>query len=170
MKMLERLRIGALLASAFTCASAHGDEPLRNWFNDPYFQVRAGIASCPAPRGPFGTEAEMRQETHHRSERGTRCWLEKRCSKPSSYLYDAEIAAAVRSRFESTGILRGASLWVTVQHRSVWVEGCVAPGYSSATLEKMLRGVPDVEALIVNVSRKPGARSPYRTLGPDRRP
>jgi hypothetical protein len=158
--------LAALLASTLTLAAARGEEPLRNWFDDPYFQVRSGMASCPAPRGPYGTEAEMQRETHHRLERGTRCWLEKRCSRPSSYLYDADIAAAVRSRFESTALLRGASLWVTVQHRAVWVEGCVPRGYASGTVEKLLRGVPDVESLIVNVRRDPGAKPPYRTLAP----
>ena len=36
-------------------------------------------------------------ETHYCSERGYRCYLEKQCSKPSSYMYDADIAAAVRA-------------------------------------------------------------------------
>ena len=62
-----------LLLSA---CDVQADEIVRNWFNDPFFQVRAGIASCPMPPGPYVTEEQRLKETHYRSERGTRCWLE----------------------------------------------------------------------------------------------
>jgi hypothetical protein len=156
----------AIVAAALAlvpCAAA-ADEALRNWFHDPYFQVRSAIPGCPEPRGPFGTEADMRQETHYRSERGTRCWLEKKCSKPNSYLYDPGIADAVRSRFESARGFRDASLWVTVQRRWVWVEGCVASARERQELEKFMRGIPDVELVVVNVSHGRGAEPPYRTM------
>ena len=119
---------GVSLATAAPSASAPaGAEPLRNWFNDPYFQVRSGMRRCPTPKGPMSTEAEMRSESHSRTERGTSCWLAKKCSKQNSYLYDPDIAAAVRARFDASTALRDASLWVTVQRRIVCVEGCVAP-------------------------------------------
>jgi BON domain len=149
--------------------ASQSEEVVRNGFKDPYFQVRSGIARCPAPLGPYITEESMRNEAHVRTERGTRCWVEKKCTKPNSYLYDPEIAQAVRSRFESTRALGKASLWVTIQRRVVWVEGCVPPGYAKGTLEKLLKGVPDVEQLIVTVTRDPGARPGYRTLGPGQR-
>lgn len=139
-------------------------EDLRNWFGDPYFQVRSAIAACPAPRGPFETEGEMRQETHYRSERGTRCWLEKKCAKPNSYMYDADIATAVRARFASTRKFKDASLWVTAQRRWLWVEGCVRSARERRELEKFVRGIPDVELVIVNVSDRKGAEPPYRTM------
>jgi len=150
-------------------AASSGEEVLRNWFNDPYFQVRDGVPTCPVPLGPFSTEAEMRYEGHHRAERGTRCWLAKQCSKPNSYLYDPEIATAVRLRFESTKVLRDANLWVTIQGRVVRIEGCVPSTYSDGTLERLLRTVPDVERVIVTVIRKHGAKPPYRTLAPGQR-
>ncbi len=111
----------------------------------------------------------MLKETHYRSERGTRCWLEKKCSKPSSYLYDADIATAVRSRFETSPGLRDASLWVTVQRRFVWIEGCVASSDGQRRIEALMRDVPDVERVIVFVSRGPAARPPYRTPGSGQR-
>jgi hypothetical protein len=144
------------LASAALCG-----EPLRNWFNDPYFQVRSGIAGCPLPLGPFTTESDMKKQTHYRAERGTTCWLAKKCDKPNSYLYDPEIAAAAKARFEASRALRDASLWVTVQRRWVQVDGCVPSAYAPGALEKLLADIPDVEHVIVNV-RKPGAKLPYR--------
>jgi hypothetical protein len=147
-----------------TASAPAGPEPLRNWFNDPYFQVRSGMRRCPTPKGPMGTEAEMRSESHSRTERGTSCWLAKKCSKQNSYLYDPDIAAAVRARFEASAALQDASLWVTVQRRIVWVEGCVAPGYAEGSLEHLLQGVADVELLVVNVTKTPRAKAPYRTL------
>jgi hypothetical protein len=149
--------------------SAQLTSVLRNWFNDPFFRVRAGIASCPVPLGPFENEEQMLKETHYRSERGTRCWLEKKCSKPSSYMYDADIAAAVRSRFEASQKFNDASLWVTAQRRFVWVEGCVSTSRAQRELEQLLAGVPNVERLIVNVSAKRGALPPYRAWGPGQR-
>ena len=146
------------------CAAQGGDEIVRNWFKDPYFQVRSAIARCAVPLGPFATEEQMLKETHYRSERGTRCWLEKKCTKPSSYLYDADIATAVRSRFDASRGLRDASLWVTVQRRFVWIEGCVRSGRDEREIEELLRDVPDMDRLIVFVSHVPAAAPPYRTL------
>ena len=144
-------------------ASAGADEALRNWFNDPFFQVRGGIAECPVPLGPLTTESQMRAESHYRAERGTSCWLEKKCSKPNAYLYDAGIAAAVRERFAASTVLQDASLWITVQRRFVFVEGCVAAASLDGAVEALLRDLPDVERVLVNVTRDPRARPPYRT-------
>lgn len=152
------------LGLALSPLAGDAKESLRNWFDDPYFRVRSGIAGCAVPRGPFATEEEMRHETHYRSERGFRCWHEKKCSKPSSYLYDADIAAAVRLRFAADKRFRDASLWVTVQRRWVWVEGCVASKREQAQLERLIRAIPDVELVIVNVSRGRGSPPPYRTM------
>jgi hypothetical protein len=141
-------------------------EPLRNWFRDPYFAVRAAVPECPVPRGPLGTEADMRRETHSRAERGTSCWLAGRCEKPNAYLYDAALATAVRERFAASDALRDASLWVTVQRRIVWVEGCVSPATDDRTVENVLDGLNDAERVIVVVTRDLHARPPYAALGP----
>src|SRR6185436_12093857 len=136
--------------AVFACAGAFADdEPVRNWFDDPFFAVRQRVADCPEPLGPRTTESEMKKQTHYRSERGTRCWLEGKCRLPSSYLYDPAIADGVRSAFASSRASRAsraygdASLWVTVQRRIVWVEGCVAPSYRYGDIERLLRRVPD---------------------------
>lgn len=144
--------------------AARGEEVLRNWFGDPYFQVRSGTANCPVPLGPYLTERQMVMESHPRAERGTRCWLEKKCAKPSAYLYDPGIAQAVRSRFESTDKFREASLWVTVQRRFVWIEGCVRSRRTQADLEKLVRDIPDVEQVIVHVSQGVPATPAYRAF------
>jgi hypothetical protein len=158
-----RAAIVAMLCALAPPASG-ATEALRNWFDDPYFQVRGAIAGCPVPRGPFATEEQMRHETHYRSERGLRCFLEGKCSKPSSYLYDRDIAAAVRARFEADARFRDASLWVTVQRRWVWVEGCVRSRREQRELERLVRTIADVELVIVNVSDRRGATPPYRTM------
>ena len=139
------------------------DESLRNWFDDPFFQVRNGVPRCAPPLGPFSDEAEIRNQSHSRSERGTRCWLAGQCRLPNSYLYDADIAIAVRQRFDTNNALRDASLWVTVQRRIVWIEGCVARSYRTGFLERVVRAVPDVELVVINVHRGGGAPLPYRT-------
>jgi hypothetical protein len=163
---VKRLALAALLAAA---APALGEEVVRNWFKDPFFQVRNGIPNCPTPLGPYVTEAQRLHETHYRSERGLRCYLEKKCSKPSSYMYDADIAAAVRARFEASTALRDATLWVTAQRRFVWVEGCVASKNGQKRIEALLEDVPDVERLIVFVWSGRSGTPPYRTLKPGQR-
>jgi hypothetical protein len=155
----------ALFPFAHLAAGADADadgKELRNWFDDPFFVVRSAVAGCPLPLGPLTTGDEMRTQTHNRSERGTRCWQEGRCSRPNSFLYDNDIAAAVRARFAQSKDYRDTSLWVTVQRRIVWVEGCVKPTYRSGQLEQMIRSVTDVELVIVNVRKREGDPVPYR--------
>jgi hypothetical protein len=158
------LPVSALALIATAHAGAQGEETVRNWFGDPYFQVRSGTANCPVPLGPYLTEGQMVMDSHPRAERGTRCWLEKKCAKPSAYLYDPGIAQAVRARFESTNKFREASLWVTVQRRFVWIEGCVRSKRTQTELEQLVRDVPDVDQVIVNVSQGVPATPAYRAF------
>jgi hypothetical protein len=154
------------LALALTAPAVHaaGEADLRNWFDDPFFQVRSGVADCPTPLGPLTTGEEMQTQTHNRSERGTRCWQEGRCTRPNSFLYDKDIADGVRRRFASTKAYRDASLWVTVQRRIVWIEGCVAARYRAGSLDRLAARVPDVELVVVNVRKGPKSAVPYRRL------
>lgn len=163
---MKHLALAAILLAA---TPALGDEVVRNWFNDPFFQVRSAIPDCPMPLGPYVTEEQRLHETHYRSERGLRCYLEKKCTKSSSYMYDADIAAAVRARFESSTSLRDASLWVTAQRRFVWIEGCVAAKDGQRQIEALLKDVPDVERLIVFVWSGRAGTAPYRVLQPGQR-
>ena len=166
---MQPAHVASFTVMALAMSGAGAEEIVRNWFDDPFFPVRSAIADCPMPLGPYVNEEQRMRETHYRLERGLRCYLEKKCSKPSSYMYDADIASAVRARFEQSPRLRDASLWITVQRRFVWVEGCVRSPRGQREIEAALRGVPDVEKVIVFVSADPRAPPPYRTLGAGQR-
>src|SRR5512138_2316538 len=127
---------------------AAGADELKNWFGDPYFNVHAAVPGCPMPRGPLMTEDEMRRSAHARAERGTRCWQEGACAKANAYLYDAAIAEEVKRRFAASAEPKAASLWVTVQRRFVYVEGCAERGDAAKRIQALLRGVPDVERVV----------------------
>ena len=51
------LRLMATAVVAASSCSAAAQE-LRNWFDDPFFQLTAAVAACPEPAGPRSTEAE----------------------------------------------------------------------------------------------------------------
>ncbi|AIY39270.1 hypothetical protein LT85_0110 [Collimonas arenae] len=156
----------ALLATLALTSSAWA-ETMKNWFNDPFIQVRNAVPDCPLPLGPLVSEEEARKESHWRTERGTSCWLAGQCSKPNSYLYDAPIAHAVQAHFSNDPAFARSSLWLTFQRRFVWVEGCSAdPAINAAALEAFIRVETDVERVIVNV-RMPGqGKAPYPLAHP----
>jgi hypothetical protein len=144
-------------------AAAEDSPQLRNWFGDPFFQLTREIASCPEPLGPLMSEAEALRYSHHRAERGTRCYQEKRCRLPSSYDYDREIAASIQRDFaQKRLVLPRSTLWILVQGRRVWVQGCVAPGYHSGSLSAKLKAMPDVELVMEEVRVGASATIPYK--------
>ena len=131
---------------------AASDAPLKNWFNDPFIQVRSAVPACPLPLGPMTTEDEARKASHWRVERGTSCWLAGQCSKPNSYAYDKGIGKSVAAHFAADPAFARSSLWITVQRRFVWVEGCIDdPSITVGALEAFVRAEPDVERVIVNL-------------------
>jgi hypothetical protein len=136
----------------------------KNWYNDPFFALSNAVSACPLPLGPLMTKAEADDDAHYRVERGTTCWLAHKCSKPNSYLYDADIAAAVRQHFQGDALLAGTSLWITVQRRFVYAEGCVPAGFDRDALLHRLEAIPDVEQVFVHVTADPRSAPPYRTL------
>jgi len=158
---LARLLIIAMQA---TCACAQDDpaKQLRNWFDDPFFQVSEQVAGCAEPRGPRLTKSEMEREAHARTERGTRCYLEGKCAKANAYQYDAAIASELRRRLIGAPVLRGTTVWVTVERRWVWLQGCVSSGAQARKLEAAARGVPDVERVFLEVGSRD--KPPYATL------
>ena len=146
------------------CAAAEGDSVVRkNWFNDPFFQVRTGVPRCQVPRGPLLTEAEMKSESHSRVERGTSCWMAGKCAQHNAYLYDAALAKTVQARFERSEAFKDASLWITIKRRFVWIEGCVAARADKERLEAFIQSTPDVERVIVDVTTDVTAKPPYPT-------
>jgi len=158
-------RIGLLGALSLAAAALAQSPPLRsNAFGDPFFQVSARVAHCPVPAGPFVTEAERREQAHGRAERGTTCWLVGRCERPNSYAYDKDIAHAVQAVFQAKNPAPRSSLWVTVQRRVVYIEGCVSDARAASKIEALVMTVPDVERAIAIVTTQPRARPPYKLL------
>ena len=158
-----RPRSIALLAAlplAAVLAHAHAGVERRNWFDDPFVQATHGLPGCPIPDPPLLTEAEMQHETHWRAERGTSCYRSGRCRLPNAYLYDKEIVAA--------GTFDDTSVWVEGQRRWVWLKGCVSTPEQAAELERMVRLIDDVEAVIPQliVGTKMPAGAPVYRLPP----
>src|SRR5450631_1130432 len=147
--MLRPLLLLALAGSV--PGGAQPGSERRNWFNDPFFQITAALPDCPVPAGPRVTEAERRVQAHHRAEKGTTCWLAGQCERPNAYAYDADIAAAIRSALSTAQPFGGSTLWVTVQGRVVYVEGCVLEQRMEADLEGFARAIPGVQQAIAIV-------------------
>lgn len=156
---------------------------MENRFNDPFFQFTFAVADCPEPLGPRTTLAEQRVQAHFRAERGTSCWLVKTCDRRNAYLYDADIATALKEAVKPTQLythspLVNSSLWATVQGRTLTVEGCVAgdvpTGFDHAfitrNLDVLLRSIPYVQQAVVRIRTGEQARAgmgvPYPTQPP----
>ena len=150
------------LLIALLLAGASADDLPLNRFNDPFEALSSDIAGCPEPLGPRTTAAEARAQAHHRAERGTSCWLQGECSEPNAYRYDAGIAAALRGVLSGAAALHPSSLWLTVQGRVVYLDGCVESAAQAAALQALARGVPNVQQAVAIMRIGPGARPPYR--------
>lgn len=161
---MHRKILAALACGVVMTAHAIEDTELKNWFNDPYFQISAGMPACPVPLGPLLTKAQMTGEAHSRVERGTSCWMEGKCKQPNAYLYDAGIAQAIRERLGGNPAFESDSLWITVKRRFVWVEGCMTDPAKASGIEAMLQAIPNVERVFVNVMHGQEAHAPYRTV------
>jgi hypothetical protein len=162
------LTMAALTAARFAGA-APADEPRVNHGNDPFFQVSSAIPACPTPLGPLQTEQEWLADSHYRIERGNSCWWEGRCRLSNSYLYDKEIQEAAKRRLAniepSTHWRQNTTLWLMLQRRFIYVEGCVAPNFDKQTFLSELRKTADVERVIDETTDAPASAAlPYRTL------
>jgi hypothetical protein len=162
----------AVLGVIATAASVHATEPLANHYNDPFRQVSSAIAACPTPRGPLMTLAEANAEAHQRIERGTTCFQAGKCKTPNAYQYDPQIAKhaaiALERALQSSPELRRSSVWITVQRRFIFVQGCVSNARHVKRLENVLRALPDVQYVSADMAIIRGdkipARLPYPTL------
>lgn len=147
-----------------------------NHGNDPFFQVSQAVGGCPVPLGPLETEAQWLREGHWRIERGNSCWWEGRCRLSNGYLYDKEIEEAVRRRLNNiepaTHWREQTSLWLVLQRRFIYVQGCVDAGFDKARFIAELTKTADVERVIDQTTSNPSsAPVPYRTAAePDREP
>jgi hypothetical protein len=142
------LALAAGIAQAQAGAAASAPAERRNWFDDPFIAATHGLPGCPVPDPPLLTEPEMQHETHWRAERGTSCYRSGRCRLPNAYLYDKEIAPRVVKAIDAAGTYDNTSVWVEGQRRWVWLKGCVSTPEQAAELERMVRLIDDVEAVI----------------------
>ena len=133
----------------------------QNWYHDPFFQISDAISDCPKPAGPFVTESERLTNAHHRAERGTSCWLAGKCDRPSSYDYDQDIAKAFKEALSKDYSFKDSTLWVTVQGRVVFIEGCVREKSMSAKLEHFASRLPYVDIAVAHVRSNPTDEPPY---------
>lgn len=160
----KRLILVALTLSCGATFAQHErpNDELSNWFGDPFFQISDGISTCPEPRGPRMTQAEKRQEAHYRVERGTSCWLAKKCEHSNAYMYDQEIASSTRLAL-AKAVRSNSSVWVTIKRRWVFLEGCVRTATDAAALKRAATLVPDVESVVSTLSVA-GEKPRYQTL------
>jgi hypothetical protein len=159
---------GAFVLSVFIAsryALAEGERLNRG--NDPFFQVSQAVPDCPVPLGPLETEEEWLGESHYRIERGNSCWWEGRCRLSNGYLYDEEIAESVKRRLanieRATHWKSSTTLWLMLQRRFIYVQGCVAPGFAKQAFLAELAKTADVERVIDETTSDPAAPPPYRT-------
>jgi hypothetical protein len=156
--------VSAATSAATSAAQAMPAPERKNWFNDPFFELSHAISDCPVPLGPLMTRAQMEDDAHYRVERGTTCWLAHKCTKPNSYMYDQPIADAIRAHFADSRQFGGTSLWITVQRRFVYAEGCAPASFDLQALRRQLEAIPDVEQVFIRVGTAGHAPVPYRTL------
>jgi len=94
------------------------------------------------------TRAEMETQSHARAERGTRCYQSGRCRLPNSYLYDKEIIPRVKQAILYDGRFADSIISIEGQRRWVTLKGCVRTRADAIALERLARGIDDVEAVI----------------------
>lgn len=119
MRMNTIALVFAGLVTASLPAQAETPPDKKNWFGDPFFQLAAGLPACPVPEGPMLTYDEQRVEAHWRA--GAR---------------HQSLAAPVAAALRAVPGAGTSSVWVTIQRRWVFLEGCVSspePGAATGT-------------------------------------
>lgn len=159
--MREYLPLFLLFVFLFVPGRALTNSDLQNWFHDPFFQISNAIPDCPMPAGPFIDAKQRQAAAHHRSERGTTCWLEGKCNRPSSYDYDQDIANAFKDALLVSNPFEESTLWVTVQGRVVFIEGCATEKSITTELETFAMALPYVQVAVAKIRFDPSEESPY---------
>ncbi|SAK54463.1 hypothetical protein AWB80_01987 [Caballeronia pedi] len=149
----------ALAILAASSLASRADDTRENRGNDPFLHVSSAIADCAAPPGPFETAQEWLDEAHYRIERGNSCWIAGRCRLANSYDYDKEIAESVTRRLNSLNASlqwrEKTSLWLTLQRRFIYLDGCVSRDFDKARFVSALGETADVEKVIDRTTRRP---------------
>ncbi|WP_197338891.1 BON domain-containing protein [Ralstonia solanacearum] len=138
-------------------------QDLHKGVNDPFIQISREVPDCPVPRGSLLTEAQMRGQSHDRIARGNNCYHTGQCRDAGAYAHDPEIADAARKRLRDDPRLRDSALWITVQRRFITLQGCAASARQADYVAEVLRQLPDVQHVTVDVAvRRPGAAATRR--------
>ncbi len=164
-RFLQAGAVAGALTLAFSVAHA---EPRRNYYDDPFVQVTSALPGCPVPEGPLITHAEMQAQAHGRVDRGTTCFRSGRCRLPNSYLYDKEIVPRVRQFIAQDERFTDTSIWIVGQRRWIYLQGCVASEPQREALERAVRGIDDVEAVIDELMVGRHSTPRYRVAEPSR--
>lgn len=141
------MRHGLLLAVLCFCGIATAQER-KNYFEDPFMQVTAGVPGCPVPAPPGMTEEEMARAAHVRAQHGVSCYLAGRCRLANSYLYDKELVPRVALYLQRDGRFADTSLWILGERRLITVMGCVQLPEQAQALERAIGLVDDVMGVI----------------------
>ncbi|RKP56057.1 hypothetical protein [Pararobbsia silviterrae] len=182
--MNRSIRADARVFARFACVlglsmsmACQADAPRRNHGDDPFFSISNGIARCPVPLGPLQTDEEWLANAHNRIEHGNNCWSEGRCRLANAYAYDKEIAETVGRRLRHVDTLglnwrQRTTLWLVIQSRVIFVQGCVAPDFDIHRFVFVLGQTADVDRVIDDTMTDPASADvPYRTQAdPDRMP
>jgi hypothetical protein len=140
----------------------------RNYFGDPFRQVTSALRGCPVAEEPLITLDEMRSQSHGRVDRGTTCFRSGRCRLPNAYAYDKEIIPRVAQFIKQDDRFANTSIWILGQRRWVFLKGCVASEEQSDALERAVRGIDDVEAVINELMIGTAGTPRYATAPPAR--
>jgi hypothetical protein len=144
------------LALGLCGASAYGADPMVDGhFDDPFLQITSGIAACPLQERAKLTPEEIRAETHWRSERGTSCYRAGRCRYPNAYIYDKELATRVERSIQADTRFAKTSVWMEGYRRWIVLKGCVSSADQAVELERIVRNIDDVEAVINQLTVMP---------------
>jgi len=142
------MRAGAMMIVAMIASSAAvAVDERRNWFETPFGQALDGAPHCPPPEGPLLTESEMRAQAHGRIERGTSCWLAKKCEDSNAFRRDPEIQSRVIAALRAEPKFAGSSVWVTTERRWITLQGCLASAQLRASLIETVKNVNGVETV-----------------------
>ena len=162
--MLQTTRMLVALA-ALSGVSAFA-QTATNHFGDPFLRATSALPGCPEPAGPRYTPEQVRDEAHSRAQHGTSCYYSGRCRLPNAYLYDKEIAPRTVQYLQRDDRLADSSVWVVVQRRIVFLQGCVKSREQAETMERSVGLIDDVMG-VVNQLSAPGEapRYPLATAG-----
>ena len=90
----------------------------------------------------------MRTEAHARAERGFRCFNRAAAACRTRTCTTRRSSRASGRRSSPTAASPETSVWVEGQRRWVTLKGCVRTRAEADALERLVRGIDDVEAVI----------------------